>query len=137
MTIKTENLWPDFSLEEIVRSPKTILEEQAQFLAKGTKNILTANVRTETFDNDEIRNIFQLIAPKLDGYKYTLFTVTQKSIHPFPCKLDGEKSYSIQNEENLVEKLKSIFSSNETKEIINILISQSVDNSPKLDFFFV
>ncbi len=137
MTVKTENLWPDFSFEETVRGPKTILEEQAQFLAKGTKNVLTANVRTETTNNGEIRNIFQLIAPKIDGYKFTLFTIIQKNIHPFPCKVDGEKSYSIKNEETLIEKLKSIFSSPETKEIINILISQSKDNTQKSEFFFV
>ena len=131
MTIKTENLWPDFSFGETVRGPKNILEEQAQFLVKGTKNVLNANVRTETFDDGKIRIIFQLIAPKLDGYKYTLFTVTQKSIHPFPCKFDGEKSFSIKNKEDLVEKLKSIFNSKETRDIINILISQSVDNTKK------
>ncbi|PWK28570.1 hypothetical protein LV89_00774 [Arcicella aurantiaca] len=128
MTIKTENLWPDFSVEETVISPKTILEEQIQFLGKGTKNVLTANIRTETFENGEIKNIFQLVAPKLDGYKYTLFTLTQKDIRPFPCKFDGEKTFSIKNKETLIERLRVVFNSDETKEIIKILISQSMDN---------
>ncbi len=136
MTIKTQNLWPDFLFDETVRSPKNILEEQAHFLAKMTKNVLTASVRTESIENGEIRNIFQIIAPKLDGYRYTLFTIVQKSINPFPCKIDGEKSYSIKNEESLVEKLKSILGSGETKRIISILISQSVENSKKQHYSF-
>lgn len=128
MTATIENLWPDFATDDIVRSPKIILREQASFLGKRTKNILTGNIRTESYRNQFSHN-FQIIAPNLDNYTYSLFTIVEEDIFGFPCKLRGENTFSIKTEEELLERLKVIFSSEETKKVINSLMSQSIQNN--------
>lgn len=72
----SKNLWPDFEVGKI-KNPKTILVEQANFLGEQTKNILNANVSTGTIgaDSKTIVNIFEIIAPMLDNYKYQLFNI--------------------------------------------------------------
>ena len=128
MTTTTQNLWPEFPFDNLIRSPKFILEEQANFLAKNTKNLLTANVKTHTGYDGRLEHIFEIIAPALDNYKYSLFTINQKDIFLYPCRLEGESAYSINTEEDLISKLKEIFSSAETQKIINSLMSQSKEN---------
>jgi len=127
MTATIENLWPDFTSDEIVRSPKTILREQASFLGQRTKNILTGNISTGTYRGQFSHN-FQIVAPKLNNYTYTLFTIVDENIFGFPCKFQSENSFSIKTEEELLERLRVIFSSDDTKKVINSLISQSIDN---------
>ena len=131
MTVTIENLWPDFTTDEIVRSPKTVLREQASFLGKRTKNILTGNIRTESYRN-QFSHSFQIVAPNLNNYTYTLFTIVEEDIFGFPCKFQSESSFSIKTEEELLERLKNIFSSDETKKVINSLMSQSIENDKKI-----
>jgi hypothetical protein len=128
MTAIIENLWPDFTTDEIVRSPKIILREQASFLGKSTKNILTGNIRTESWRN-QFSHSFQIVAPNLNNYTYTLFTIVEEDIFGFPCKFQSESAFSIKNEEELLARLKEIFSSDDTKKIINSLMSQSIENN--------
>ncbi len=128
MTAIIENLWPDFTTDEIVRNPKIILREQASFLGKSTKNILTGNIRTESWRN-QFSHSFQIVAPNLNNYTYTLFTIVEEDIFGFPCKFQSESSFSIKNEEELLARLKEIFSSDDTKKIINSLMSQSIENN--------
>ena len=128
----TENLWPEFIFHNLVKSPKTILVEQADFLAKNTKNLLTANIKTSTHNDGQFEHTFEIIAPALNSYKYSLFTVYQKDIFLYPCRFRGDAEFSIMTEDDLVLKLKDIFTSDGTKKIINSLISQSVENEKQL-----
>lgn len=129
----TDNLWPEFSLDEVIRSPKTVLNEQAEFLANGTKNLLTANVNSYNNDFNEIAHDFIIIAPNLNGYRYKLFTLTHDSIMVYPCEI-YEHNYGgtleIDNESQLLAALKVIFSNETTKKVIKSLISQSIENLP-------
>lgn len=130
----TDNLWPEFNLDEVIRSPKTILNEQAEFLAKKTKNLLMANVKTYV-GNNKIRHDFEIIAPKLNGYKYTLFNITHESVFIYPCIIDLPMiEYKVENESILIEKLKDIFNSSEIKKVIQALISQSIEDYSDLPF---
>ena len=131
MTATIENLWPDFTTDAVVRSPKTVLREQASFLGKRTKNILTGNIRTESYQGRFSHN-FQIVAPNLNNYTYTLFTIVEEDIFGFPCKFQDETFFSIKTEEELLERLKNIFSSDETKKVINSLMSQSIENDKKI-----
>lgn len=131
MTATIENLWPDFATDDIIRSPKIILREQASFLGKRTKNILTGNIRTDSYQN-QFSHSFQIVAPNLNNYTYTLFTIVEEDIFGFPCKFQSESSFSIKTEEELLERLKLIFSSDDTKRVINSLMSQSIGNDKKV-----
>lgn len=132
----TDNLWPEFSLDEVVRSPKMILTEQAEFLAKGTKNLLNANIKVTAFSDNSIIYYFEIVAPNLNGYKYNLFTLYQQDIFFYPLTLSrNEERYLINNEADLLEALKSVFSADLTKRIINSLIAQSKENeAPTINF---
>lgn len=126
----TDNLWPKFSLDEVITSPKTILNEQAEFLAKGTKNLLTASIKIETFSDSSIVYFFEIVAPNLNNYKYTLFSLFQKDIFFYPCVLiRNAERYTINDENHLIVSLKEVFSSELTKKIINSLIAQSKESS--------
>jgi hypothetical protein len=131
MTATIENLWPDFATDDIIRNPKTILREQASFLGKRTKNILTGNISTDSYRN-QFSHSFQIVAPNLNNYTYTLFTIVEDGIFGFPCKFKTETSFSIKTEEELLERLKEIFSSEETKKVIHSLISLSIENGKKV-----
>ncbi len=130
----TENLWPQFSLDELPRTPKIILNEQAEFLAEGTKNLLTAKikVRPSPFVFDEVDYDFEIVAPNLGGYKYQLLKISQSTLSMYPCRLEVEGNFhEIESEQKLLEKLKDIFNSEKIKNIIKSLIAQSIeDNVP-------
>lgn len=125
----TENLWPKILLNEVEKSPKSILNEQAKFLSDSTKNILNAVVVTIGYNDGNIEHTFDIIAPSLNGYRYSLMTISQQGFQLYPCNLHSKKTYAISNENDLLKKLKEIFSSDETKKIIYALISQSRDTN--------
>jgi hypothetical protein len=129
MTTTTTNLWPELSLDEVVRSPKMILNEQALFLSNITKNILSVKVKTRGLGGGPVAHEFDIVAPNLNGYSYNLLNVEQRDIlSSYPCKIystDKNNGESVENEEELLQKLKLIFSSHETQRVISSLISQS------------
>lgn len=129
----TRNLWPEFQLENVLRTPKAILNEQAEFLAKGTKNLLNANIKisASTIKPEEISYSFNIIAPNLGGYSYHLFRIVQNTISMYPCILynNDYQTYEIMDETDFLEKLAEIFNSPQTQKVITSLISQSIDEN--------
>ncbi len=127
----TDNLWPEFSLDEVIRTPKMILNEQAEFLAKGTKNLLTGKIKSYVNEYDVITHEFNIVVPNLNGYQYKLFTVTHESVLIYPCTLEeNDREWTeIEDENEFLDILKNIFNSADTKRIIQSLVSQSKDNT--------
>ena len=79
--METQNLWPEFVVEK-VRSPKTILKEQAGYLMKMTKNILSADVETtQERSTGQIIHNFYVVAPAMDNYRYRVFNVSHDVIY--------------------------------------------------------
>ena len=132
----TKNLWPEFQLENVIRTPKAILNEQAEFLAKGTKNLLNGNITISSSRNGDIDYFFYIVAPNLGGYSYHLLRINHKTISMYPCVLfdsSNPKGYDIINEDDLLDKLSEIFNSPQTQKVITSLISQSIDeNTPSV-----
>jgi hypothetical protein len=128
----TKNLWPEFSLAELPRTPKIILNEQAEFLARRTKNLLAGNIRVNSLESNhsEIYYDFDIIAPNLNGYRYNLFKIKHKTISLYPCTLieDVYKSHIINDEDELLSKLQEIFNSIQTQKVIKSLIAQSIQD---------
>jgi hypothetical protein len=119
------NLWPDFEDVPKILSPRTILIEQANFLAEKTKNLLTAKVlQTNTGDGSVIHH-FRIIAPLLKNYAYSLFMLSH-GIFYYPCNLKfSEQSLAIKNEDELRERLRFVFNHKTTIDIITSLLGQS------------
>ncbi|MEA5258921.1 hypothetical protein VB264_14075 [Arcicella aquatica] len=133
--MKSENLWPEFSLNKPIRSPKVVLLEQASFLEQITQQTIKASIR-KTIENNSgiIKYIFEIEAPDTKilnskGYRYSLLTIEQKSLFFYPCNiyLDSNLySSAIETEEALTKHLKEIFNSVKTQNIIYTLISLSI-----------
>lgn len=128
-----KNLWPAFLLDELPITPKKILNEQADFLAKRTKNILTGKIRVNPLESNhsEIHYDFDIIAPNLNGYRYRLFQIKHDTILFYPCTLiEGFDTYHIINsEDELLSKLQEIFNSIQTQNVIKSLIAQSIQDT--------
>lgn len=124
------DLWPDFEDVPKITSPRTILTEQANILADKTKNLLTAQVKSGTSSDGKIILYFAIVAPLLSNYSYRLFHLYHKVFY-YPCDIvfDNKIIAGIQDENDLKEKLKSIFASTTTKNILTSLIGQSKEAS--------
>lgn len=116
--------------------PVAILRQLAYELGRKTRNIVEGDVRTSIAGNEGYRylvhHIFELVAPALDGIRYELFRVEQDVISPYPNTLilnredkKVSKIHTIANEAELLTVLQQIFASEQTKTIIESLITQS------------
>ena len=136
----TGNLWPEFALDEVIRSPKMILNEQADFLAKGTKNLLTANIKSYVDNLGDLIHDFFIVVPNLNGYKYYLFSIAHDTVLLYPCFMketeeEGVEWQKVNDENELLDVLKQIFNSERTKMVIRSLVSQSRENlAPTVKF---
>lgn len=128
MTEKLD-LWPDFD-PKAIRSPKSILTEQAGYLTEKTKNILLGEVSSGNGSNNRIVHFLKIVAPSMNNYKFSLLHVYHDPVLFYPCQLsaNGGTTYSIENEENLLVVLKEIFTQPTTIKIINSLYSQCISN---------
>ena len=131
------DLWGNINSEEFVRTPASILKEQAALLGKKTGNVLEARVETTTLPSGWFGHKLLLVAPTLDNYTYELL----KFSHPiqlYPVNPDtfvidpripaiGQTfgPRTVPNEESFVKWLGEKLSSDETHRIIATLLSQS------------
>jgi hypothetical protein len=118
------DLWPSDIGTSDIRPPVAILREQATLLASKTNGLVEAEVATRA-DDETIVHSFMLVAPVLDRYRYHLFTM----YHPvtlYPIRVrQGTKWLEIESEDQLLEALKSILSSEQTIGIVRALVAQS------------
>ena len=119
------DLWPDFKAEKI-RSPKTILKEQADLLGKKTNNILLCELYFYPSSSklNLIEFDFKIKAPNLGGYTYRLFFGDYQVHTLYPASIDFEPA---KDEKDFVELVKKNLNSLENIKVINSLYSQSLE----------
>lgn len=120
------NLWGDLSNLKTIRTPKSILVEQADILNQVTQGVIRASVGSGQGSNT-LSHSLVLVAPALANYTYTICTV-QHSIEIYPCQLFSSASGGWEqcaDEADFTTKLATILSSKKTRAIIESLISQS------------
>lgn len=129
--METQNLWPDFAINKI-KSPKAILKEQAGHLMAQTNNVLSAEVRTSHY-NGNISHDFIVIAPAIDNYRYSLFSVKHAvtGYYPITINIDSDDpawEYGIEaeNEKEFVKLLSIVFNNPAIIQIVSSLLSQSL-----------
>ena len=132
----TESLWPTFDTVNLERDPRIILKEQAMFLEKATKNVLSAEIRTTADNQSASRNKIiydlQIVAPLLSDYRYNLLEIEGKIDTLYPLRIvpsSGEKE-EVRNEREFIDALERIFKSEKTKKIISVLLARSIDIEP-------
>lgn len=118
----TENLWPETLEIDRPLSAGTILRQQAAALGQRTKNIVTAEVETRTDEEKPtaFQHDFYLSAPII-GLRYILLRAWDYIDKPYPVKVNTELpglSANVQNEEELRELLRRIFSHEKTIRMI-------------------
>jgi hypothetical protein len=117
----------------------TFLKQQAALLAKKTGGLVEAEV-TSTADvtgfasqllsagSDEpvIVLAFVLRAPALADYRYVLFRAYHAADQFYPMVIHFNRDeILVSTPDDLAERLRSIFSANETRRVIGTLIAQS------------
>lgn len=136
------NLWNLKDIDKkVANSPNLILEEQAKYFEKATKNVLYARVTNTRLKNQEKMEVedyklatnFSIVSSILDNYTYTLFTVYSNPESNYPVAIavnDNNKDYiefdyECNNEKEFIDALSKILSSEKTTEIVQVLYSKS------------
>jgi|HubBroStandDraft_5_1064220.scaffolds.fasta_scaffold266061_2 hypothetical protein len=125
------DLWGEIPVDD-VRTPVTILREQAALLGPKTKNIIEARVSTLARDG-HFYHSFDLIVPALDNYIYELFRVDHDvTLYPIYTPNDEKSTFrgskiSLKTEEEFTDWLRHRLSSHETRKIISSLLAQATN----------
>jgi hypothetical protein len=120
------SLWGDPSTLKSIRTPKTMLTEQADFLNQTTGGLIRAQVNA-TQNGANLSFSLSIIAPVLNNYNFTVCMVTH-DVNIYPCKIYSSEDNTWQdceNEEELRVRLRTVLSSDKTRRIIEALLSQS------------
>jgi hypothetical protein len=115
------DLWGDIQTEKI-RTPVSILREQAALLGPKTQNIVEAKVDTRS-ERGDFYHYFTLVVPALDNYKYNLFAISH-DIRLYPVLVQSEGT-QLTNEQTFTEWLGRKLTSAETRKLISSLIAQA------------
>jgi hypothetical protein len=133
-----KSLWPKKFGVDKLRSPVSILREQAALLGEATQNIVIASVSTDP-RNEVLSHNFMLVAPGLGNYKVLLFSANHKPIEIYPLTIYSEilapadknyVQYVAKNEGEFLGNLKTVFSLPKTTQIIESLLAQSEGYDP-------
>lgn len=124
--MEAKNLWGNLQLDEPIRTPTTLLKEQASALNALTKGILYGDVSVEA-SGSWFFITMSIVAPAIDNYKFDVLQLSHKvEIYPVTvAQLDPRKEMECQNEEELTAVLSSILGSERVGRVIRSLVAQS------------
>ncbi len=124
-----KDLWGDIP-EVLELTPRDLMREQAAYLEKKTKGLLTAEI---TIDSEPINKgalkqaqTFYLVVPTMQ-YRYELFSIFQKDVvRVYPVKFLVDGAYvDLHNETQFIEYLQKTLGSERTKRIVSSLLAQA------------
>jgi hypothetical protein len=142
------DLWPDDFGKIDVVPPVAILREQAEVLKEKTKGLIQglvqlSNAPSGSFDDPgqpwttatstiptgkesgSFFHTFYLVAPSLDSYSYRLFGV-RHPLESYPLEIYfDEKKRVCHNEDEFIQQLKEVLSSEKTKKVVKAILSQA------------
>lgn len=122
------DFWGDIA-PSAVRTPVTILRQQATLLGAKTKDLIEATVFTES-GRGSFRHLFDLVVPGLDNYTYNLFAIDHGiDLHPVTVLNRDQK---FETEAEFTNWLRAELSSDKTRKVIGNLLAQVVGDSPSL-----
>lgn len=118
------DLWPDEIEVGNIIAPVAILKRQAELLGEKTQNLVQGKVETR-IRKKSVMHSFYIVAPALDDYQVRLLIVCHNH-RLYPLKLVASaSSFDIHSDKELIEVLRGVLTSEETKRIIRSLIIQS------------
>ena len=125
-----KDLWGDIEKTKVPTNPKQILKEQAEVIGVKTKYVLRGRVigTSETKENrPSFTSALLVDARRIDNYTYDLLMVDYP-LEMYPVEMYSfahSKLYMCNTEEEFIEKLGEILSSEEVMKTISALVSQS------------
>jgi hypothetical protein len=125
-----ENLWGEIELEPYSATPLDILSQQAVQLGRMTNNIVLGSIETLR-TAPKFRFSFNLVAPVLEGYTYSLFWL-EHGLDPYPVEItiENERSSIYRDENEFKAVLRQELSSPTTHNVIRSLVNQSKAVTP-------
>ena len=130
--MSTEDLWGEIPVEIEIKLPVTILKEQASILGERTNKILEAKVNSlATSDNVTVGYSFNIIAPAVNNYKFTVFHITHPAVFIYPISFRFQAAVGnwaavdCSDETQFTDKLREVLSSEVVHKAIAALIAQS------------
>ncbi|MGG0667444.1 hypothetical protein ABE073_02840 [Lederbergia citrisecunda] len=141
-----QDLWgfDKLSKHDLKSLPQGILKEQADLFDNKTDGklyirIATRNLTRKAGDMFGLATNFDIIAPFLDNYSYTLFTMYSMPEKDYPVAISTNSEdfdpifstfeHECDNEASFLKVLKEILGNQETSNIIKNLYSKSfIDN---------
>jgi hypothetical protein len=155
MATELKDYWQDFTIEVLPATPLGLLKYQASMLSQKTNGLLEGEISTYT-DQGAIYNALDIVAPRLDHYRYTLIRIVSgPALYPVfvydrsgvdytprdvPVKFPNvtvpklpNASFAVRDYEEFEKAVEEILSSKETANIIRSLMNQSKEMSPASD----
>lgn len=121
------NLWGEIPQPEEIRTPYTIIREQAALLEEVTDGILQGRVRkVQDEDTKSFTYFLDILAPALDDFVFRVLMIRYEiTLYPVAVKdFVNDMNDECDTEERFVEVLEKILGSDEMKRVISGLMSQ-------------
>lgn len=124
--MSTKSLWGELPPAANIRTPVSILREQATVLAEATRGVLAGEVaQLQTANNDEFVHVLMIVAPALNNYRYRVLTIAHH-VTLYPVVLhDGEATIECADEADFITDLEAVLSSQRVHKAIGALLAQS------------
>jgi hypothetical protein len=129
--MSSKNLWGDITSGEPVRTPTTILKEQATALTEMTKGTLVGKVALGGDPGSGFEIALYVITPAINNYRFDVLYVMH-GIELYPAyvmpawdRFLKKERVQCQDENELADALGRILSSEKVTRSIKSLISQS------------
>ncbi len=109
-----------------IRTPLSILREQAVALTEQTKGTLVGMVDVQSLKGAEFLVVLDVSVPALNNYHYRVLSYRQP-IEMYPgCLYVGDDGQDIADERAFVGRVKHALSSEKVKNILLSLLSQAM-----------
>jgi len=115
-----------------LRTPVTILREQATALTEQTSGLLVGQVETNQKSDESLIIQLEIIVPALNDYRVRILNYEQP-ISLYPGRISGMGiigSDLVESEEGFVTSVRRVLSSQVIKNVLTSLMSQVGDMSP-------
>jgi hypothetical protein len=106
-----------------VRTPLSILREQAAALGPRTKNLVEAKVQTTIYSGYLIHS-FNLVVPSVDSYTYQLFQI-EHPVDLYPIHVKDSPPIILETEDEFTAWLRERLSAERTRKILSNLLAQA------------
>jgi hypothetical protein len=120
----SENLWPDFDIGQVPRSPKTVIEDAGRGLEKKTRGMVQFYTMGISIKDNKVEVSFSLYSRTL-GYHFPFLRAKfeVEPIYPVTVVTDKMADVVANDEKELTASLAKIFSAPSTVETIQKLMS--------------